>query len=421
MHRTAPARSARYPARTYIAVAALVIVGVMGAGCLPQPTLVDATAERRSPTATPAPPNPSPSLTATAAPPTAPPTQTPTPTDTPSPTPEPILPTAPAAEVGRVVEASDSAGRSGPPHPLSASDQARFGVCGDIGPYPVDRLGVGWYVTWWVREEPARAEGIDHVQMVRVSETGYRPEETVIRAAAAANPGSLWLIGNEPDVRWQDNTTPERYAEQYHELYHLLKEADPSCQVAIGGVSQPTPLRLDYLDRILNAYEDTYGEPMPVDVWNVHNFILREERNSWGVDIPPGMDAETGALREVDDHDDLEVFRSQIVAFRRWMADHRQRDRPLIVTEYGILMPSDYGFGPERVQAFMVGTFDFFLTATDDEIGYPADDNRLVQRWAWYSLSSKTYPTGNLFDADTGAPTYLGTALAAYTSDQVGD
>jgi hypothetical protein len=252
--------------------------------------------------------------------------------------------------------------------------------------------------------------------MVRVAEDGFRPESEVLRAAASANPGGIWLIGNEPDVRWQDNTTPERYAVLYHEIYHLIKEADPASRMAIGGVSQPTPLRLAYLERVLTTYEERFGEPMPVDVWNVHNFILREERDSWGVDIPPGMDADTGVLREIDDHDDMDIFRSQIVAFRRWLADHGQRDRPLVVSEYGILMPSDYGFDDERVQAFMHATFDLFLTAVDGEVGYPADDNRLVQWWNWFSLESHIYPTGNLCDTLSGTPTDIGAAFARYVS-----
>ena len=33
-----------------------------------------------------------------------------------------------------------------------------------------------------------------------------------------ANPGFLWLIGNEPECIWQGDTTPEDYAEVYHHL-----------------------------------------------------------------------------------------------------------------------------------------------------------------------------------------------------------
>ena len=197
----------------------------------------------------------------------------------------------------------------------------------------------------------------------------------------------MWLIGNEPDVKWQDNVTPERYATVYGELHAAIKAADPTAQVAIGGVSQPTPLRMAYLDRVLAAYRAQFGAEMPVDVWNVHAFILREERGSWGVDIPPGMDVAQGQLYEIADHNDMDIFRRQITDFRRWMAERGLRDKPLIVTEYGILMPASYGFPPEVVSGFLVDTFDFFLTARDPELGYPADDNRLVQAFNWFSIA----------------------------------
>lgn len=79
-------------------------------------------------------------------------------------------------------------------------------------------------------------------------------------------------------------------------------------------------------------------------------------------------------------------------------------------------MPEEYGFPYERVKDFMYASFDFLLTARDDFLGYPADDNRLVQRWAWYSLGDTVYPTGNLFDPDTGQITPLGLAYGSYVS-----
>jgi hypothetical protein len=252
--------------------------------------------------------------------------------------------------------------------------------------------------------------------MVRVAENGFRPPLESIRRAAQANPGSLWLIGNEPDVKWQDNVTPERYAAVYGELHEAIKAADPTAQVAIGGVSQPTPLRMVYLDRVLAAYRAQFGAEMPVDVWNVHAFILREEQGSWGVDIPPGMDVAQGQLYEIADHNDMEVFRRQITDFRRWMAERGLRNKPLIVTEYGILMPASYGFPPEVVSDFLVNTFDFFLTARDPELGYPADDNRLVQAFNWYSIADTTYPTSNLFDPETRNVSPVGETFEAYVS-----
>ena len=157
---------------------------------------------------------------------------------------------------------------------------------------------------------------------------------------------------------------------------------------------------------------------MPVDVWNVHNFVLREERGSWGVDIPPGIPDDRGLLYEISDSSNLDAFKQQMVAFRRWMADRGFRNSPLIVSEYGILMPEDFGFTPEAVASFLISTFDYFLTATDSNLGFPADGNRLVQRWCWYSLTDTVYPTGNLFDPTSGNITALGRAWAAYVRNR---
>jgi len=279
-------------------------------------------------------------------------------------------------------------------------------------------LGFGWYLDWTVRPAGLRSAEVSYMPMIRLKDGQIAPSGDALLAAVDALPGALWLIGNEPDVKWQDNVTPEAYAQAYHDLYALLKGRDPTCQVAIGGVSQPTPLRLRYLDRILQAYRQRYGQEMPVDVWNVHNFVLREERGSWGVDIPPGMDDGAGRLYEIDDHDDLALFRQQLVEFRRWMAERGQQDKPLIVTEYGILMPNEYGFSVEAVRQFMLDTFEVMRTLRDPALGYLADGGRLVQRWCWFSLQDERYPTGDLLDPATGRLTPLGEAFAQYTGSQ---
>jgi hypothetical protein len=305
------------------------------------------------------------------------------------------------------------------PLPWSVSTRDRFGFGVAMSPvdqYDVGQLHAGWYLNWGADPEPEWPEGMEFAQMVRVRGGSASPSGQDLERIARANPGSLWLVGNEPDVLAQDGLEPAEYARIYHDVYTLLKSADPSCQVAIGGVTQPTPLRLQYLDMVLDAYTALYGQTIPVDVWNVHGFILREERGSWGVDIPPGISVDQGLLLEMEDHDDVEIFQQQILAFRGWMAEKGERDKPLIVSEYGILLPPEYGFSPERVKAFLYASFDFFLTATDADVGYPADGNRLVQRWLWYSLSDTVYPAGNLFDPDTGKITPLGLAFGSYAA-----
>lgn len=139
-----------------------------------------------------------------------------------------------------------------------------------------------------------------------------------------------------------------------------------------------------------------------------------------GVDILPGFDDATGVLYEVNDSGNLDAFRRQIIAFREWMAVRGFQNYPLIVSEYGIPMPEDYGFPDERVLNFLIGTFDFFLNARDPALGYPADDYKLVQRWCWYSLDDTGYPTDRLFDPQTGARTNFGKEFAAFVRVLIG-
>jgi hypothetical protein len=275
-------------------------------------------------------------------------------------------------------------------------------------------------VNWNTNLDPARPGGIEYAQTIRLKGGRLSPDAETIATIARANPGSLWLVGNEPDVKWQDNVEPATYARLYHEAYTAIKAADPTAQVAIGGITQPTPLRMRYLDTVLAAYKEQFGAEAPVDVWNIHNFILREELGSWGVDIPPGLPDEHGMLYEIDDGDDMTIFRQQIIDFRRWMAEQGYRYHPLIVSEYGILMPEDYGFSPERVTTFLRNTFDFFMTATDPALGCSEDDYRLVQRWCWYSLNDvdHSYPTGRLFDPSTGQMTAVGQGWVNYVNGQ---
>jgi hypothetical protein len=358
--------------------------------------------------------------TAAAPLPTPSPAPTPTlaPTTEPTSTPQPLLPTPLVVKtVTPVPTRALTVTLTPAPTAALLADRWRFGVAlavGQITDYDLATLLPGWYLNWNVTQVRPETPEIEYAPMVRVSETGFSPSAEAILAVVDAMPGALWMLGNEPDVRWQDNTTPEAYARHYHALYTLIKGRDPSAQVAIGGLSQPTALRIRYLERVLATYEAEFGAPMPVDVWNIHAFILREEADSWGVGIPPGFDDKQGELYEIKDNDNLEIFQRQIIGFRYWLWTKGQRDKPLIVSEYAVNMPPDYGFPPEAVQKFMEGSFDFLLNARDPEIGYPQDDNRLVQRWCWYSLADPTYFTSNLFDPQSYAITPLGEAFGRY-------
>lgn len=275
----------------------------------------------------------------------------------------------------------------------------------------------GWYLNWSTEAQASGSLtelGMEFTPMLRLRPDGLFPDIFTLYAQARQNPGQTWLIGNEPDVRWQDDAPPDEYACYYHQTYQTIKLADPTAQVAIGGISQVTPLRLRYLDAVWASYRAQFGAQMPVDIWNMHAFVLREEEGNWGVGIPPGFDGATdGTLWDVEDHDDLSLVEGQVRAMREWMAAHGQRNKALYITEYGVLMPAEYGFPPSRVVNFMIGSFDLFTALRDPVLGYPADDNRLVQRWVWFSTRYRLYPTGDLFTAD-GAPLPPMRAMTGY-------
>jgi hypothetical protein len=311
-----------------------------------------------------------------------------------------------------------------PPAPLPdgdfvvpASERFRLGIAGVVSAKSAPALSAlqaGWVMNWQVSASPAVPPGVMYAQTVLVTGGKVRPPADTLRAVAAARPGSLWLIGNEPDVPWQDGITAERYAVLYHEAYHAIRDGDPGARVAPGGIAQTTPLRLRYLDEVLAVYQERFGEPLPAQAWQIHNYMLREERGSWGVGIPPGMPDATGMLYNIEDSGNLELFEGHIYAFRRWMAERGYRGLPLYVTEFSNPMPEDYGFPPESRAAFLRETWRFFLTATDGELGDPSDGGRLVQRWCWFSLYDTLYPAENLVEADYQTWTPLGRAWLQY-------
>jgi hypothetical protein len=321
----------------------------------------------------------------------------------------------------------------------------RFGVnaTSSVEDYPLDSLRVGWYMNFGANTNPPRPGGMHYTPVIRLCPSDLTPQELryscypstfsaeQIRLRVLANPGSDWLIGNEPDrpdhkLTGQDAVMPDDYARYYHELYTLIKETDSSARLFAGSIVQPTPVRLKYLDLILKAYREQWGGPMPVDGWNIHNYILNEKScrhypswECWGADIPPGVDDTSGLIIDAQQNDDFELFTKQMVTFRAWMAQNGYRNTPLYLSEYGVLMPQGAGFDPdfddERVNKFMSLTFHYLLTTVDAATGYPADGNRLVQRFSWYSTTDSAF-NGRLFDPDTKQMTPIGSHFADYTA-----
>ena len=309
----------------------------------------------------------------------------------------------------------------------------RFGFdSGALTSYDVAQLHAGWYSDWGARLNPAHPDGLTYVQLIRFhagadphdpAQVTVTPSREIIAQIAAAHPGSLWFMSNEPDSVYQgDPILPEIYAIVYHDFYTYIKGLDPAALIANGGIVQPTPCRLEYLDIVWDTHQQTYGEPMPVDVWNIHAFILREVYGSWGASTPPGVDPGCAIDYPIRDGDSVGVLRNNLIAMRQWMKDKGEQNKPLIISEYGVLWPDWFAdedgrtFPPARVSHFMTQTFDLFLNETYPDIGYPEDDYRLVQVWSWYSLSDDQDYNGYLFHSDSKQISPMGQTYAAYTA-----
>jgi len=76
-----------------------------------------------------------------------------------------------------------------------------------------------------------------------------------------------WEIWNEPDhpIYWQPQDNLEAYARLLKRIYPVLKEADPQCQVLIGGLTNTVSSNLERL------YEQAGAESF--DIVNIHPFV----------------------------------------------------------------------------------------------------------------------------------------------------
>lgn len=294
------------------------------------------------------------------------------------------------------------------------------------------------------------------------------------------NPGHFWIVGNEVDVNnaAQDNIYPEVYARAYHEAYHTIKRIDPSAKVAVAGLSMMTPGRLQYLSIVWDTYRAVYGVDMPVDIWNMHLYILEERnpnnQNEYGdgkialgtdpalakltsngnANLCPNPNApdtpENDPRHDVHcraEHSSVRIFREQVYAMRQWMKERGQQNKPLIISEYGLLYPYLDGqpngsceflqdenqrcFNPVRVTTYLNDTVSFLENTKDPTLGYPADENRLVQQWLWYSIVTHPEWSGgssnllvdnfaNYAPGDPAALSMMGQAFKQRASAQLG-
>ena len=348
------------------------------------------------------------------------------------------------------------------------SGNCRYGaaqLAGDDDIPFINQMDLGWKVDFNVRFARANTDVARYSPTVRFkpvddgdndpTNDGYQiigPQMTDapdgLGALIAANPGRLWLLGNEVDrAIYQDELYPQTYARAYHDVYHFIKDRDPTAQIAVSGLVQVSPNRLEYLDIMFDTYRTLYGVQMPVDVWNAHLYILPER--IWGTvdqETTGGIALGTNPASAIfsndgtsnqcyrDDvtcyaeADNVDLLRGQIRMMREWMHANGEGGKPLIVSEYGILWPYDqegdadpntcylkdeYGqcFPPERTQQFLKDSVVMFESYVDPTYGYALDDFRMVQQWLWFGTIGAETVTFGLVNLERTALTPLGVEL----------
>jgi hypothetical protein len=344
----------------------------------------------------------------------------------------------------------------------------------------VDDFGAGWYLNFNTSfvSAPNNAEfaSVITVKQDKTAEGVYLPTYSInpalsdneLGALVDARPGSIWIAGNEvdrgPDPGQievnQGDTFPDIYARAYHDVYHYIKSRDATAQVANSALVQVTPGRIQYLDIMWDTYLELFGTPMPVDVWNMHLYILPEVNRFYQpnsiASVALGTDPTLGKKESYDpdgngplepkdtcgfedvycfaEHDDISVYAGQVYAMRTWMRDHDQRNKPLILSEFSILYPNisdpggtcflqdEYGncFTDERVVNFLNSAFNFLETSSDPDLGYPLDGNRLVQQWLWFSVNHGNGVgfVSNLIDEEPFQLSEVGQAFQTFVGNQ---
>ena len=306
------------------------------------------------------------------------------------------------------------------------------------------QLKIGGFIDW--SGSPSRSLPLD-VTYLRVISVKDPPSPEVYNIAdaaasaaanAAAHPGSYWQVGNEPDTQYcnadgscQDNVYADQYADRFYALATAIRAADPNAKIGFGSIVQPTPIRLYYLNLAWERLKVKAGSAAAagalIDFWSIHSFILNEVQGQWGTGVPKGYQASWGAPFYIDpDHYsytyNATIFADRVRSMRQWMKDRGQQTKALWITEYGSLFPSEtisnlVTVSQQNTASFMVATFNFMLNTQDASLGMPADGNRLVQRWFWYSLNEDlTTYGGSLYDPRNGALTLVGQTFKNYTA-----
>jgi hypothetical protein len=123
---------------------------------------------------------------------------------------------------------------------LVTSDTAcRFGVDSALGrgDYDIASLGIASYLDWGAVTNPDLPSGVEYIRVLRLRNDLYPSTLANLPAWIEANPGGVWVVGNEPDTTYenQDALLPEVYADRYYELAKIIRHLDRTPHPLLTG------------------------------------------------------------------------------------------------------------------------------------------------------------------------------------------
>jgi hypothetical protein len=350
-----------------------------------------------------------------------------------------VLATRPVSATPQVSVAEQQS----PAAPAASPQTCHFGVAvvDPFTSYDLSTMGIGSYIDFGNNRNSSVPANIDYFRVLYIG-ANFASDKAYLPAWLEKYPGSTWILGNEPDseVTYQDHLAADVYAQRFFVLATIVRQLDPTAKIGFGAIIQATPVRLYYLTLAMNKLVQLAGSAAKahalIDFYPIHAYNLNEgtplynqngKMITWGAGVPTGYNAATWPAPELIHPEwgetyktyDINIFKTRVIAFRQWMKDQGEQDKPMWITEYGSLFPPEgnpYLYASDNDSGnYMVQTYDFMLGYKDPSIGYASDDYRLVQKWTWYSLNdARTHFGGALYNSVTQRLTPVGEMFFAY-------
>ncbi|MBP9758262.1 hypothetical protein KBD45_01095 [Candidatus Dojkabacteria bacterium] len=313
----------------------------------------------------------------------------------------------------------------------------RFGAAGDIsvtanlGAQSFHNNGIGWYMTWsnGIRSWGGNGEINNTEWMPMVQHKEYEkpmaPEsnsdpiclELINFVGNKRNSfpnGTSWIVGNE--IGWDEGKSPEELAQEFVNWRNCIKSINTTYKLGSGAIlpahklprrtildNQGNPITnfdqcasKEYIDAGENGIEmnSAKGKFKQYSGYEFFRKYIKTIRLLDPAGLPDFITFHPYAFCELPADTTPEesvansVQRSKniVTKFRTVMKDLEIQNLDLVANEvaYHADRPSD----ADHI-AYMNAIIEFFVKQKDSEIGNPVDNNRLVQRWAWFLASDK--------------------------------